>query len=90
MSQKWKELQVGDKVRVIAWPDELIEERLHADTIEFYRWLIQTKTVLSVVEIDETGLPWGEHRRVVNGRAETESIALNHGGIEVVERAPER
>jgi len=62
----------------------MIEDRLHQETQEFYRWLIDTKSLLTIVEIDELGMPWGELRRVVNGVEHFERLLLNHAGLKVV------
>jgi hypothetical protein len=84
MRDLWRTLKVGDRVRVIFWPPELHEDRLHQETRELYRWLIDTKSVLAIVRIDELGLPEGKVCRSVNGAQRFEFLLLNHGGLEVV------
>jgi hypothetical protein len=84
MSDVWRTLRIGDTVRVVAWPEELHEDRLHHDTRELYRWLIETKTPLRIVEMDKVGLPQGEVCRTVNGVEYHEFLLLNHSGLEVV------
>ncbi len=84
MADLRRSLKIGDRVRVAAWPPELREDCLHADTRELYRWLIDTKSLLEVVEIDELGMPWGEIRRIVDGLEVFEKLLLNHGGLELV------
>ena len=86
-SNLWRSLRVGDRIRITAWPPELDEDRLHAETIEFYKWLIETKSVLTIVKLEDWGpykAPWAEICRIVNGIEWWESIAINHGGFEVV------
>ena len=53
MGEVWRGLRVGDRVRVVAWPPEIPADQMHAETREFYRWLIETGSVLTVTEIDE-------------------------------------
>lgn len=84
MSDLWRSLNVEDKVRVVAWPQELHRDKLHNETCEFYEWLIATNAVLTIVRIDDCGLPWGKLRRIVDGVEGWESVALNHGGLELV------
>jgi hypothetical protein len=84
MTDFWRVLRVGDTVRVVAWPQELYEDRLHNETRELYKWLIDTRTVLRIVEIDAWGLPYGEVFRVVGHTKQAEYLALNHGGLEIV------
>ena len=84
MNELWRSLIRGDRVRVVAWPPELTKETMHAETTEFYRWLIDTKSVLNIVRIDEWGLPWGALWRMVDGAKHYEAVALNHGGLELV------
>jgi hypothetical protein len=84
MSDLWRDLHIGDKVRIIDWPQEMHKERLHEDTRELYEWLIETKRVLTIITIDEWGLPYGEIVRSVDSIEYHESLALNHGGLEIV------
>lgn len=84
MREIWKRLKVGDRVRVVAWPKELIRNRLNVETRELYDWLIANNCVLTIVEIDSVGLPYGMIRRVDGGIEQSEYLALNHDGIEIV------
>jgi hypothetical protein len=84
-SDLWRTLKVGDKVRVVHWPEELHEEQMHKETFELYTWLIDTQSVLTIVEIDAWGWPEGRICRVVNGVDQSEYIHLNHSGLEIVE-----
>jgi hypothetical protein len=38
-------------VRIIVWPKELDEDRLHADARDFYKRLIDSGNVLTIVKI---------------------------------------
>jgi hypothetical protein len=82
MSELWRSLKIGDQVRVIAWPLEL--HTLHPETEEVYRWLIETGNVLTVERFDHLGLPYGVVSRTVDGLRLTESLLLNHGGLQIV------
>ncbi len=82
MVGSWHDLRIGDQVRLVAWPNELHKSKMHADTQELYEWLIDTQSVLTIVDIDATGLPYGHVRRVVNGVEQSEYLALNHGGLQ--------
>lgn len=58
---------------------------MHADTLDFYKWLIDTGNVLEIVKMDEQGAgPWGEIIRIVDGVEHFERLLLNHGGLELV------
>ena len=83
MSDLWRTLKIGDRIRVVEWPKELSEERMHQDTHDVYRWLIDTGGVLTIVKIDEWGLPQGEIRRVIDGEMQWEFLLLNHSGLEL-------
>lgn len=84
MSELWPTLKIGDKVRVTEWPDDMHRDRLHADSQEFLEWLINTRSILAVTEIDSSGLPFGHIVRQVNGEEQSEYWALNHSGLEIV------
>lgn len=77
---KWQSLKIGDKIQVTHWPVELRKDTLHAETTALYTWLINTGSILTIVEIDSFGLPYG--RIVLEDR--TEYIAINHSGIKVM------
>ncbi len=85
MSDLWRNLRVGDKVRVVEWPKEMHKETLHQETRELYDWLIDTKSALTITKIDNFGLPQGEIHRIVHDDEQTEFLLLNHGGLEIVE-----
>lgn len=84
MSEIWRTVSIGDRVRVVGWPPELSEDTLHEDTIVFYRWLIATGSILEIVDIDEWGLPFGEIYSIVDGLEQYDTVALNHGCLELV------
>ncbi|QDT00623.1 hypothetical protein HG15A2_39620 [Adhaeretor mobilis] len=83
MSITWRDLKIGDRIQMIEWPPELDKETLHGDTIGFYEWAIESGSQLTVVNIDEWGIPWGKIIRTLDGIETTESIGLNHSGYVV-------
>jgi hypothetical protein len=84
MSELWQSLSIGDKVRVVKWPTELIRDRMHRETSELYDWLIENRCMLTIVEKDFWRLPYWKICRSEGGIEFTEYLALNHDGIEVV------
>jgi hypothetical protein len=84
MEELWRELKIGDKVRIVEWPKELHEDRLHADTLDLYKWLIDSGGVLTIVKIHDDGLPEGEIQRVINGVKHWDCLLLNHSGLETL------
>ena len=84
MSELWRNLNIGDKVRVTEWPSDMHRDRLHAESQELLDWLIDTQSVLTVTEIDSFGLPFGEIARMVNGNEQFEYWGLNHEGLDII------
>jgi len=84
MFELWRTLKIGDKVRVTEWPHDMKRDNLHAISQEFLDWLINTRSILTVTEIDSFGLPFGHIVRQVDGAEQFEYWALNHGGLEIV------
>lgn len=81
MDVDWKQLKIGDVVRVYSWPIELVRERLHPSTQRIYDDVILRSLTLEVVRIDHIGIPYG---KVDLGEASncSEYVALNHSRIE--------
>jgi len=80
----WRELQVGDKIRLLEIPPEFLQEgyHVHRDTMQVYKRLLARRRPLRISEIDEDGLPWIECRfRCQDGRWEHHFLAVNHGGL---------
>jgi hypothetical protein len=80
----WRRLKVGDTVRVVAWPHDLSNENMHADTRKLYEWLIETGHPLTITRFDHFGLPYGEIYIPDDGDGRWEYLALNHSGLELV------
>lgn len=78
----WQNLRLGDRVVISEWPPELHKEKLHAETIELYEWLIASKRPLTVVKVDMFGIPYGRVEREVNI---VEYLGLNHGGLQYIQ-----
>ena len=59
MSEPWRELRVGDRIRIVRLPGrEVLGYVLHPETRQLYERLVATRKVLRIREIDEDGLPW--------------------------------
>jgi hypothetical protein len=84
MTQSWRDLRVGNQVRVISWPEALHVDRLHSATRDLYQWLIGTGDILTIVESDEYSVPYGHLIRRVDGVEQYECVALNHSGRETI------
>jgi len=81
--QIWPTLKIGDHVQVTSWPFELSKDRLDAEMIRIYEWLIKNKTVLTVEQIDRDGIPIGSF--VYLREVEVyESLRLNHSCLRIV------
>jgi len=81
MNELWRELRIGDRVQVVSWPEELVRERLHRETIELYEWLLETGTYLIVEKFDHLGIPYGKVLREDEIGQVHEYAGLNHSGI---------
>ncbi len=77
----WKQLKIGDQVKVIEWPRGIRRETLHSETAELYDWLISTHGILKIIEIQDGGIPIGKIYRNKNGEQRSEYLALNHQGL---------
>ena len=78
----WRDLRLGDKIRIVRIPALLDEPRYHngdwEDTLELYRTLIASNLVLTISEIDEFGRPWIEHEtRDEDGTEHSHSLAMD-------------
>ena len=87
----WRTLKVGDRVRMVEIPSPSGTFRdwmtMHAETRRAYRYLLQRKHPLTICRIDEYGFPWVKFQfRGRRGRMEYHSMALNHGGLKLVQR----
>ena len=80
MSDAWRELAVGDRIRVVHLPSGIDAPgyTFHPDTRRLYLRLIARRRSVRVCEIDETGLPWIRCRfRRKNGTWEHHWLAVN-------------
>lgn len=87
----WRSLRPGDQVRLKEVPREFLEPDyfLCPDTLEVYEHLVATGAVLTIKSVDpEDALPWTEYRwSRRGGPTEYHYLALNHGGIALVQGA---
>ena len=80
MTEDWRELRVGDRIRIVRMPSAAALEGyvLPRDTRRLYRLLIARNRPLLVYEIDERQLPWIKCQfRTKNGRWEYHFLAVN-------------
>ena len=78
----WRNLRLGDKVRIVRIPSELSEPHYQdgewEETFALYRTLISEVVELTVSEIDEFGCPWIEYATIdKSGVAVSNSLSLN-------------
>ena len=84
MAELWKELRVGDRVRLTEMPPEFLQEGYYIQrhTMRVYKKLVARRRPLRVYKIDEYGYPWVECRfRRKNGKYEMHWLAFNHDGF---------
>jgi hypothetical protein len=80
MSEAWRELQVGDPVRIVRMPSDADAPGYYfaPETRRLYRKLIVRARPARVFQIDEFGLPWVRCRfRRKNGTWEHHWLAIN-------------
>jgi len=80
MSEPWRKLKVGDRIRMVKMPSGVDAPgyTFHADTRRLYKRLIARRRSVRVFEIDKWGLPWISCRfRMTNGRWEFHILAVN-------------
>ena len=60
MIEAWRELRVGDRIRVVRMPSGVDAPgyTFHRDTRRLYQRLIDRHRPSRVSEVDELGLPW--------------------------------
>jgi hypothetical protein len=92
MDEPWRELRVGDQVRIVRRPQQGMPwSRLDNDARRLYDRLIAEGVVLAVSEIDEWGCPWIEyHWRHEDGSLEYHQLAIDDDSWELVARTPLR
>jgi len=80
MVEPWRELRVGDRVRVVRMPTGVDAPgyTFHRETRRVYQRLIVRRKPSRVFEVDGSGLPWIRCRfRRKNGSWEYHSLAIN-------------
>jgi hypothetical protein len=83
MSEPWRELPIGDRIRFVAIPSEFDQPGyyLHPCTARVYERLISRGRTVRVSRIDEWGIPWMSCRFGENdGRWGYHSLAFNQDG----------
>lgn len=88
MTDDWRTLRVGDRIRFIHMPTEFVRpDALHPSTRRVYKRLIERNKSVRVYEIDEWSMPWIRCQfRGRNGRWEYHGLLINHDGWTRVKR----
>jgi hypothetical protein len=84
MNEAWRNLRVGDQVRIIQLPSEfqLPGYKLSTETRILYEHLISVKAILTVELIDEHRLPWVAYQWHKDGEIEYHSLAVDDNSWE--------
>jgi hypothetical protein len=80
MVEQWRELRVGDRIRIVRMPTGVDAPGYtsHRDTRRLYQRLIARRRSSRVFEIDDWGLPWIRCRFCrKHGIWEYHSLAIN-------------
>ncbi len=86
MTELWRTLQIGDRVRFLRLPEGVTNE----ETCAVYEALIATGAILAVEEIDNFGHPWTESFEIdatgtiTTGSGIGHTLALNDESWEIV------
>lgn len=83
MTESWRDLRVGDRIRLVAMPGEFAQAGylLYPCTRRAYERLIARGRPVRVCRIDDWGIPWVRcHFRMEDGRWGYHSLAFNHDG----------
>jgi hypothetical protein len=80
----WRGLKVGDRVRLVEIPPELLGEGyyIHRDTKRVYKKLFARGRSVRVFRIDEWGAPWircGFRKK--SGGIEWHDLTVTHSGL---------
>jgi len=86
MPEDWRQLKVGDRVRIVRLPSEFSQPGFHVDndTVSFYRHLIDSGCVLKVTEIDPKGRPRIEYEWKKLTGIESHGLLINDDSWEAV------
>ncbi len=84
MPELWRDLQVGDRIRITQMPSEFSSPGyfLHEDTRKLYEHLVAEQAILTVETIDSTNRPLIGYIWIQDGVEEFHALAVNHGGLE--------
>ena len=77
----WRELRIGDRIRIVSLPTGLDESLWPAETLAVYRMLIARRRPVRVYEIDAWNMPWIRFLvRGDGGRWVHHGLLINHDG----------
>lgn len=74
MTELWQTLKIGDRVRSVSMPEDLLPD----ETAEVFAILVRTGAVLAVDQIDEFGHPWTERFDIDEAGQVTCDLGIGH------------
>ena len=79
MTENWRNLKVGDRVRIVRLPTEFSSPgyQVHDDTVALYQHLIDQGCVLTIDEVDDSGRPRVEYEWVKPEGVEYHGLLIN-------------
>src|SRR5262245_54202589 len=83
VAEAWRELKVGDRIRLVEEPPEWRRPGYHVPTVtrRLVRRLIACRRALRIYEVDEWGSPWIRCRfRGTTGGWEHHFLSVREGG----------
>ncbi len=86
MTDDWRQLRVGDRVRIIRMPTDFSRPGyyVHENTVALYQHLIDEGCIVVVTEIDDQGLPRIEFEWETAEGTEYHGLAINDDSWERV------
>lgn len=90
MDEPWRDLRVGDRIRLVAMPNEFAQPDYLLDlcTRRVYERLIERRRSVRVYRIDDWGLPWVRcNFREEDGCWGYHTLVFNHDGWVRVRRS---
>ena len=87
MTQPWRDLQIGDRIRITHIPDEFLQPgyTFPDDTRALYEHLIARGEILTVDEFCVQNLPWVSYEQLLDdGEIVYHSLAVDDNSWELV------
>ena len=87
MTESWRNLRIGDRIRITQIPAEYLQPgyTFHDETRALYEHLIARREILTVVEFCIENLPWVSYEQTMpDGEVVYHSLAANDDSWELV------